>query len=393
MYDEKILMTTRGGGIPSQSAESMIIQKHNQEKTQTKEEEEAMTQLNHWPFSLDHGGLVYTLFQCKSDVFWTGSSDTCVKRWSIDSSGVVSCSGTLRGHSGSVLALVGNDQFLFSGSQDQTIRCWDLTQQRRGSSVCTTRAIMKSQELAPVLSLALVKRGSTSSGSLRSSSSSSSLRSSSLLLVSGSADSTIRLWSCATYSCLSVIRKGVGHDGPVTSLVSTHEFLISSSLDGSVKCWDLHELIKTLLRTPATGQVQGDDGKQRKSRSTTLGATTDALETTKKKTREHDDEDALAQSKVGLDDSDQNDLIVVQMLRETTTSGSNHDNTYNSNPCSTTLIQPSNRLMIQLLRTFVSIKSISGVPALKSECWKAANFVKVRTVWLTARARSKIIMI
>lgn len=55
------------------------------------------------------------------------------------------------------------------------------------------------------------------------------------LLFSGSADGSIRLWDLATGHCLHALP--AAHTGPVTGLLSWNQFLLSASLDGTLKVW------------------------------------------------------------------------------------------------------------------------------------------------------------
>jgi F-box/WD-40 domain protein MET30 len=55
-------------------------------------------------------------------------------------------------------------------------------------------------------------------------------------IVSGSMDSTIRIWNAQTFECIRVL---TGHTQGVTCLDFHEKLLVSGSVDGSIKVWDL----------------------------------------------------------------------------------------------------------------------------------------------------------
>src|SRR6218665_1567579 len=59
-----------------------------------------------------------------------------------------------------------------------------------------------------------------------------------LYVVSGSADSTVRKWNMGSCECVTVYR---GHTSKVSRVICTGEFLLSSSSDKTVRCWDFVE--------------------------------------------------------------------------------------------------------------------------------------------------------
>lgn len=78
-------------------------------------------------------GGVYSLAQiCKDGPFqwsvFSGAGDGSIKAWTVDQSGNLSAAWQLRDHNGPVRSLVVfGDGRLASGSDDTTIKIWDLT--------------------------------------------------------------------------------------------------------------------------------------------------------------------------------------------------------------------------------------------------------------------------
>lgn len=56
-----------------------------------------------------------------------------------------------------------------------------------------------------------------------------------LYVVSASSDSTVRKWNMGTCECVTVFR---GHTSKVNRVICTGEFILSSSSDKTVRCWD-----------------------------------------------------------------------------------------------------------------------------------------------------------
>lgn len=117
---------------------------------------------------------------------------------------------SLMGHSHIVnsLAISANGKYLVSGSQDQTIRVWNLV---TGELIHTLKSHRNG-----VYAIALSPNEE--------------------IIASGSADKTIKLWHLQTGELLATFS---GHANTVTSLVFTAsgEMLVSGSLDKTIKIW------------------------------------------------------------------------------------------------------------------------------------------------------------
>jgi len=119
---------------------------------------------------------------------------------------------TLSGHSGSVwsVAISPDGQTLVSGSEDQTIKIWNLTTGQLSRTL--------SGHSDTVRSLALSQDGK--------------------ILASGSGDRTIKLWDLQTGKLL---RNLEGHSGPIWSIALSLDgkTLVSGSEDSTIKIWNL----------------------------------------------------------------------------------------------------------------------------------------------------------
>ncbi|CDS04105.1 hypothetical protein LRAMOSA07060 [Lichtheimia ramosa] len=157
-------------------------------------------------------GVVHLHFD--SRILASGSVDGSIKIWNFQTGRCY----TLTGHTAKVthLQLHGNHQ-LVSASVDGTIRLWDLDAQscirvfeghRAGVQVAVAGLLPRSCFLdhdAPVI-------------------------------VSGSDDNTIKIWSLESGRCLRTL---FGHAHGITTLAYDKLRLVSGSLDGSVKLWDI----------------------------------------------------------------------------------------------------------------------------------------------------------
>lgn len=162
-----------------------------------------------------------TCLQFDDNILATGSYDTTIKIWNIESGEVIR---TLRGHSGAVRTLQFDDSKLISGSFDKTIKIWNWqTGECLSTLQCHTEGV-----------LSVHFDGRT--------------------LVSGSIDKSVKVFNFDTKQSL-VLR---GHTDWVNHvrLDPPSRVVFSASDDLSVKLWDLDSkrCIKTFLGH--VGQVQ-----------------------------------------------------------------------------------------------------------------------------------------
>jgi WD40 repeat protein len=83
-----------------------------------------------------HSEILLNLVISRQDIITTASHDKTVQLWSVR--GVASCKHVLRGHEDYVLAVAfsPNDPVVFTGSKDETIKCWS---QKTGENLFTIK--------------------------------------------------------------------------------------------------------------------------------------------------------------------------------------------------------------------------------------------------------------
>ena len=152
----------------------------------------------------------------------TGSEDTTIRLWDINTGQLTR---TLKGHSHRIHSVIftSNGQILISGSEDNTIRLWNVT---TGENIKTYTAHTDASgshggsplSLEGVKSLALSPDGKT--------------------LASGSYDGEVRLWDTKTGELKSQL---AGHSKGVTTLAFSQDgkTLFSASDDGTVLLWNI----------------------------------------------------------------------------------------------------------------------------------------------------------
>lgn len=73
---------------------------------------------------MGHTNFVYCLQALPTGELASGSNDQTIKIWNLETERYIK---TLRGHKSAVFCLqVTNNGILVSGSQDQTIKCWEV---------------------------------------------------------------------------------------------------------------------------------------------------------------------------------------------------------------------------------------------------------------------------
>lgn len=185
-----------------------------------------------------HTGPVRTLAAGAGGLIFSGSYDGSVRAWDARAPtggaglGGPACAAVLTGHASAVRALAaaaptagdGGGSLVFSGSDDATIRAWDV----RGLRCVATLA--GHDDNVRVLAAGPAGRPGASPSAAGGSRS---------LLFSGSWDRTIRAWRCDTLACERVL---AGHTEAVLALAVGDGVLASGSYDASVRLWDLATL-------------------------------------------------------------------------------------------------------------------------------------------------------
>jgi F-box/WD-40 domain protein 7 len=75
------------------------------------------------------------------------------------------------------------------------------------------------------------------------------------ILVSGNADSTVKVWDILTGECLKTLEGSNKHVSAVTCLQFYGKFVITSSDDGTVKLWDIRsgKVVRDLVTLESRG--------------------------------------------------------------------------------------------------------------------------------------------
>eukprot|EP01063_Lacrimia_lanifica_P022041 TRINITY_DN29750_c0_g1_i1.p1 TRINITY_DN29750_c0_g1~~TRINITY_DN29750_c0_g1_i1.p1 ORF type:complete len:1125 (+),score=449.73 TRINITY_DN29750_c0_g1_i1:96-3470(+) len=157
-----------------------------------------------------HKGLVGALCVIPSHYgtgLFSGSDDRTIKQWNTNTG---KCVVTFRGHKSPVNCMVASDRYLYSGSKC-VIKVWSLTTRK-----CLHQIDAHSDA---IWSLKLTIGGE---------------------LISGSSDSTIKVWEdpAGKPECMRVL---MGHQGQVRNMLIWRNTLFSCSKDGTVACWDMND--------------------------------------------------------------------------------------------------------------------------------------------------------
>ncbi len=174
-----------------------------------------------------HRGFVVGLHAMVSDSgtgLFSGSDDRTVKQWNSNSG---ACVHTYKGHKGPVNAIVATEAYCFSGSSDGVIKVWDLSSRK---CVRTVNAHSDS-----VWSLCILYDGR---------------------VVSGSTDSTVRVWENLVDSS-TIAAEFAGHAGKVRKLISFGPTLFSGGADSTIRVWDTKNNILVTTLKYHTKQISG----------------------------------------------------------------------------------------------------------------------------------------
>lgn len=163
--------------------------------------------------------------------FVLGLTDAQIKVWDLASGDI---RATISGHIMAVRSLVVSKRFpyLFSGSEDKTLRCWDL-EKTNSESGCQIRDYHG--HVGGVYALALHPELD--------------------VLFSSGRDSAIRVWDVRSRVQAMAL---TGHTGDVTALVSQtgDPQVCLAGMDGTVRLWDLRNQKEALTMTHHTKGVR-----------------------------------------------------------------------------------------------------------------------------------------
>ncbi|KAI7886220.1 WD40-repeat-containing domain protein [Mucor mucedo] len=204
-------------------------------------------------------GVVHLNFDCR--ILASGSADASIKIWNFQTGECY----TLTGHTKMVnhVSIQKNSTTLISSSDDGSIRIWDLEKRAcarvLSGHMAPVQAAIPSmpgflhsfykpvvkprRAISPIssssdeeeLPVVLRRRGSNSSNT-STRSEDCDRRSSEQVVISGSLDNTIKVWSLESGECLQTL---FGHVQGIWTLAYDKLHMVSGSHDGSLKLWDI----------------------------------------------------------------------------------------------------------------------------------------------------------
>ncbi|KAI9012136.1 WD40-repeat-containing domain protein [Phycomyces nitens] len=174
-------------------------------------------------------GVVHINFDCR--ILASGSADATIKIWNFQTGECY----TLSGHTQRVnhVQIQHNSTILVSSSDDSTIRIWDLVKRQ-----CTRvlQGHRGSVQTAIPSMPGFVHRFDQVKSEEEEKPTDCDSASGSQVVISGSLDNTLKVWSLDTGDC---VRTLFGHSQGITSLDYDKLHLVSGSQDGGLKIWDI----------------------------------------------------------------------------------------------------------------------------------------------------------
>ncbi|KIW00662.1 uncharacterized protein PV09_07849 [Verruconis gallopava] len=197
---------------------------------------EKETQPHHIAFRA-HGRHVVTCLQFDSDKIITGSDDTRIHIYDTKTGREIK---QLTGHEGGVWALQYDGNILVSGSTDRSVRVWDLEKGR-----CIQQFLGHTSTVRCLVILKPTKIGEDEHGE-------PIMMPKEPLIITGSRDSSLRVWKLPGLNDRSVMRSGhhdqdsinpyfiralTGHHHSVRAIAAHGDTLVSGSYDSTVRVW------------------------------------------------------------------------------------------------------------------------------------------------------------
>eukprot|EP00047_Mylnosiga_fluctuans_P021656 m.107438 g.107438 ORF g.107438 m.107438 type:complete len:498 (+) comp8981_c0_seq2:20-1513(+) len=149
-----------------------------------------------------HAGHVITCLLITSHGLVSGSDDKTLRLWDLDTKSEIF---TFHGHSGGVWCCAASGDRLISGSTDHTLRVWHLVDHRCEHMLTGHTSTVRCVRLAGDIA------------------------------VSGSRDATLRVWDIRAGTCLGVL---TGHQESVRCLEYDGRIVVSGSYDFTVRVWE-----------------------------------------------------------------------------------------------------------------------------------------------------------
>jgi WD40 repeat protein len=175
-------------------------------------------------------------------LFFTGHSDGVVKIWSIDGQELFTC----HGHKDWVNSVAVSGEWLFSASNDKTLKQWDIATGRclrtfTGHNSSVSSVAVSGEWLFSASDDETVKQWDIATGLCLCTFTGhdnlvNSVAVSGEWLFSGSDDETVKQWEIATGRCQCTF---TGHNSSVNSVAVSGEWLFSGSYDMTVKQWEI----------------------------------------------------------------------------------------------------------------------------------------------------------
>lgn len=171
-----------------------------------------------------HSFSVVTCVQFDSECVVSGSDDQTINIYDIDSGYL---NKRLCGHDGGVWALQYWKDVLVSGSTDRTVRVWDMKSGECTSILEGHTSTVRCLTIVPPTYCHISKK----------------MLPANPLIVTGSRDSTLRVWNLPTNNSQSInhlLYLLHGHNNSVRAVVAKCNVVISGSYDCTVRSWDLN---------------------------------------------------------------------------------------------------------------------------------------------------------
>lgn len=157
----------------------------------------------------------------------SGSADKTVRKWNTASG---DCVLVIRGHNSLINRVFSTGDFIFSSSYDRSVRCWDIT-----TGECARIFLGHQKSVCPMVFIPFDEDDKTAK-------SASFVGQNGLaaedVLVTGSADHTVIVWSFETGKIIHLLKE---HTGAVTCLSVDSEgmILLTGSTDHTIRSWNV----------------------------------------------------------------------------------------------------------------------------------------------------------
>ncbi|XP_076040135.1 uncharacterized protein LOC143024802 [Oratosquilla oratoria] len=163
----------------------------------------------------------------------TGSEDCTVRKWDMTT---CDCVFVYEGHEKKISRIICTGEFVFSSSLDKTVKAWffDLPDLMTGTDACIKTFTGHTKGVTPII---FIPGTDFSESKIHPDD----------VLLTGSHDRTARSWSFDTGDCLKIFK---GHTDAITCMVTdvSGNFLYTGSNDGTIRSWDTRtgKVIKVL---------------------------------------------------------------------------------------------------------------------------------------------------